>query len=441
MTTLTELVESGDIERLNDRLNELNTIEIADELARLDADQRAVPFRLLAKDRAIEVFEALDPADQQDLLDSLRDERVVQLFEAMDPDDRARLVDEMPAKVARRLLAGLSPWERALTATLLGYPEDTAGRIMSPEYVGLRAGMSAGQALDKVRHAGQSAETVYALPVTDDQRHLIGAIGLRDVVIADPDQRIGDLMETDVYSARVDDDQESVARLIGEADLLALPIVDTENRLVGIVTVDDAIAVLEEEETEDIARTGGAEPVGRPYFSVSVFRLARSRIVWLLLLIVAASLTVTVLDTFQGELETAVMLSLFIPLLIGTGGNTGAQSATTVVRALAVGEVRFEDLPRVVQREVRVGMMLGVGLVLIAVVPLSLLFGTQMGAIVALSVATICTFASTVGSLLPILAGRLGLDPAVLSAPFITTIVDTSGLVIYFLIAKIILGI
>jgi len=441
MTTLTELVESGDIERLNDRLNELNTIEIADELARLDADQRAVPFRLLAKDRAIEVFEALDPADQQDLLDSLRDERVVQLFEAMDPDDRARLVDEMPAKVARRLLAGLSPWERALTATLLGYPEDTAGRIMSPEYVGLRAGMSAGQALDKVRRAGQSAETVYALPVTDDQRHLIGAIGLRDVVIADPDQRIGDLMETDVYSARVDDDQESVARLIGEADLLALPIVDTENRLVGIVTVDDAIAVLEEEETEDIARTGGAEPVGRPYFSVSVFRLARSRIVWLLLLIVAASLTVTVLDTFQGELETAVMLSLFIPLLIGTGGNTGAQSATTVVRALAVGEVRFEDLPRVVLREVRVGMMLGVGLGLIAVVPVSLLFGTQMGAIVALSVATICTFASTVGSLLPILAGRLGLDPAVLSAPFITTIVDTSGLVIYFLIAKIILGI
>ena len=408
MPTLEELVESGDIERLNDRLNELNTVEIAEELARLDPEQRAVPFRLLAKDRAIEVFETLDPADQQDLLDSLRDERVVQLFEAMDPDDRARLVDEMPAKVARRLLAGLSPWERALTATLLGYPEDTAGRIMSPEYVSLRAGMSAEQALDKVRQAGSSAETVYALPVTDDQRHLIGAIGLRDVVMAEPDQRIGDLMETEteVYSARVDDDQEVVARLIGEADLLALPIVDTENRLVGIVTVDDAIEVLEEEETEDIARSG-VRSRGRPYFSVSVFRLARTRIVWLLLLIVAASLTVSVLDYFQLALETVVTLSLFIPLLIGTGGNTGAQSATTVVRALAVGEVRFEDLPRVVGREARVGLMLGVGLGVIAFIPVSFIFGTQMGAVVSLSVATICTFASTVGSLLPLLAGRL----------------------------------
>ena len=443
MPTLEELVENGDIERLNDRLNELNTVEIAEELARLDVDQRAVPFRLLAKDRAIEVFETLDPADQQALLDSLRDERVVQLFEDMDPDDRARLVDEMPATVARRLLAGLSPWERALTSTLLGYPEDTAGRIMSPEYVSLRSGMSAEQALEKVRHAGRSAETVYALPVTDDQRRLIGAIGLRDVVVAEPDQRIGDLMETEaeVYSARVDDDQETVARLIGEADLLALPIVDTENRLVGIVTVDDAMAVLEEEETEDIARTGGAEPVGRPYFSVSVFRLARTRIVWLLLLIVAASLTVSVLDFFHVALETVVTLSLFIPLLIGTGGNTGAQSATTVVRALALGEVRFEDLPRVVLREARVGLMLGMGLGVIAFVPVSLLFGTPMGTVVALSVATICTYASTVGSLLPILAGRVGFDPAVLSAPFITTIVDASGLVIYFLIAKLILGI
>jgi magnesium transporter len=301
--------------------------------------------------------------------------------------------------------------------------------------------MSAEQALAKVRRAGRSAETVYALPVTDDQRHLIGAIGLRDVVLADPDQRIGDLMETDVYSARVDDDQETVARLIGEANLLALPIVDTENRLVGIVTVDDAIAVLEEEETEDIARTGGAEPVGRPYFSVSVFRLARTRIVWLFLLIFAATLTVSVLDFFQATLEQVVTLSLFIPLLIGTGGNTGAQSATTVVRALAVGEVRFEDLPRVVFREARVGLMLGLGLGTIALVPVSLLFELRMGIVVAVTIVTICTYASTVGSLLPILAGRFGLDPAVLSAPSITTIVDASGLVIYFLIAKLVLGI
>jgi len=448
MPTLPELVESGDIERLNDWLKETNTVEIAEELARLDPEMRAVPFRLLPKDEAIEVFETLDPTDQQTLLESLRDERVIQLFEAMDPDDRARLVDEIPAKVARRLLAGLSPWERALTSTLLGYPEDTAGRIMSPEFVSLRAGMSVEQALDKVRRAGRSAETVYALPVTDDQRHLIGAIGLRDVVLADPDQRIGDLMEADVYSARVDDDQETVARLIGEANLLALPVVDTENRLVGIVTVDDAIEILEEEETEDIARTGGAEPVGRPYFTVSVFRLARTRIVWLFLLILAAGLTAYVLKVFEEDLATIVQLALFIPLLIGTGGNTGAQSATTVVRALAVGEVRFEDLPRVVGREARVGLMLGVGLGAAAFIPVMLFLSLtgatatapQIALVVSISIVTICTYASTIGSLLPILAGRVGLDPAVLSAPSITTIVDASGLVIYFVIARAVLG-
>ena len=389
MPDLSELVDAGDIERLNDWLNEATTVEIAEELARLDADERAVPFRLLAKDRAIEVFEALDPADQQALLRNLRDERVVQLFEAMDPDDRARLVDEMPAKVARRLLAGLSPWERALTATLLGYPEETAGRIMSPEYVSLRAGMSVAQALDKVRRAGRHAETVYALPVTDDQRRLIGAIGLRDLVLADPDQRIGDLMETDVYSARVDDDQETVARQIGEANILAMPVVDTENRLVGIVTVDDAIAVLEEEETEDIARTGGAEPVGRPYLTVSVLRLARTRIVWLFLLIVAASLTVNVLQVFEDDLESVVTLALFIPLLIGTGGNTGAQSATTVIRALAVGEVRSDDLPRVVFREARVGLVLGIGLGLVGLVPVSLLFSPELGVVIGLTILTL----------------------------------------------------
>jgi magnesium transporter len=254
-------------------------------------------------------------------------------------------------------------------------------------------------------------------------------------------------METDVYSARVDDDQETVARLIGEANLLALPIVDTENRLVGIVTVDDAIEILEEEETEDIARTGGAEPVGRPYFSVSVFRLARTRIVWLFLLIGAATLTVSVLDLFRDTLAELVVLSVFIPLLIGTGGNTGAQSSTTVVRALAVGEVRFEDLPRVVLREMRVGLMLGVGLGAIAFFPVAA-YATvfdpaddplRLAVVVSTSIVTICTYASTIGSLLPLLAGRLGLDPAVLSAPLITTLVDATGLVIYLVIARVVL--
>ena len=273
---LSELLDDGNLELIDRWLGQADVVEIADELSRVPREQRAVPFRLLARDRALEVFEALDPSLQQELLEGLREQNVRQLFEEMDPDDRARLTEEMPAKVARRLLAGLSPNERRLTATLLGYPEDSAGRLMSPEVASLRAGMAAGEALDRLRRIGRSAETIYALPVTDDYRRLVGVLGLRDLVLADPATPVGELMDTEVYSARVDTDQEEAARLMREADLLALPIVDSEDRLVGIVTVDDAMEVLEEEETEDLARAGGAEPLGRPYLATSILQIARS---------------------------------------------------------------------------------------------------------------------------------------------------------------------
>jgi len=436
-----DLVAARDVEALNEWLNQAGTLEIAEELARLDPAERAIPFRLLAKDRALEVFEALDPLHQQELLEGLREAGVGQLFEDMDPDDRARLVDEMPAKVAKRLLAGLSPHERALTATLLGYPENSAGRVMSPEVVNLRANQTVGDALARLRRIGTSAETIYALPVTDESRRLVGALGLRDLVLADPDQRIGDLMDEEVYSAHVDQDQEEVARLIQEADLLALPIVDAEGRLVGIVTVDDAMQILEEEQTEDVARAGGAEPLAHPYLSVSVLGLARSRVVWLLVLIVAATLTVNVLNIFEATLANVVALALFIPLVIGTGGNAGSQSATTVTRALAVGELRNTDVVLVVLREARVGLLLGAMLAAVALIPVSLFVGQQIATIVSLTLLAVCTLATLVGSLLPLLARRLGFDPAVMSAPFISTLVDATGLVVYFLIAKAILGI
>lgn len=436
-----ELVATRDINALNEWLITAGPLDIAEELARLAPPDRAIPFRLLAKDRALEVFELLDPLHQQELLDGLRDSSVRQLFEDMDPDDRARLVDEMPAKVAKQLLAGLSPRERTLTATLLGYPENSAGRVMSPEVVNLKANQSVGEALARVRRIGASAETIYALPVTDDARRLVGALGLRDLVLADPATKVGDLMDRDVYSARVDQDQEEVARLIQEADLLALPIVDAEGRLVGIVTVDDAMRILEEEQTEDVARAGGAEPLEHPYLSVSVLGLARSRIVWLLVLIVAATLTVNVLHVFEGTLAQVVALTLFIPLVIGSGGNAGSQSATTVTRALAVGELRTTDVALVVLREARVGLLLGTMLGALAFVPTMLFIDYRMAAVVSLTLLAVCTLATLVGSLLPLLARRVGFDPAVMSAPFISTLVDASGLVVYFLIAKAILGI
>jgi magnesium transporter len=315
----------------------------------------------------------------------------------------------------------------------------------------LRATMSAGDALAPLRRVGGSAETIYALPVTDDQRRLVGAMGLRDLVLANPDKRVSDLMDREVYSARVDEDQEAVARLMLDADLLALPIVDAEDRLVGIVTVDDAMQILEEEQTEDVARAGGAEPLAHPYLSVSILEIARSRVVWLLVLIVAATLTVQVLQLFEATLATQVALALFIPLVIGTGGNTGAQSATTVTRALAVGELRPTDVALVVLREVRVGLLLGAMLAVLAFLP-TLFFvggdprigqetGQRIAIVVSATLLTVCTLATLVGSLLPLLARRLGLDPAVMSAPLITTLVDASGLIVYFLIAKAVLGI
>ncbi|MGH2383687.1 MAG: magnesium transporter [Candidatus Limnocylindria bacterium] len=437
---LDELLEGGDLELIDRWLEHADVVQIADELSRLPREQRAVPFRLLRKDRALEVFELLDPSLQQELLEGLRDTNVRQLFEDLDPDDRARLTEEMPATVARRLLAGLSTNERRLTSTLLGYAEDSAGRLMSPEVVSLRAGMSAADALDRLRHVGRSAETIYALPVTDDQRRLVGALGLRDLVLADPATPVSELMDTDVYSARVDADQEEAARLIREADLLALPIVDTEDRLVGIVTVDDAMEVLEEEETEDVARSGGAEPLGRPYLATSILQLARSRVVWLIVFIAAGAITVRVMATFEDALADVVALALFVPLVIGTAGNTGAQSATTITRALAVGEVRMADIAPVVLREGSTGLLLGAILGTIAFGPIALAAELPIATVVSLTLLAACTLASLVGSVLPLGAKRLGVDPAVMSVPLITALIDASGLVVYFLIARVVLG-
>ena len=435
-----EILQGDDLELIGRWLAQADPVEIADELARVPRDRRAIPFRLLGKDEALEVFELLDPSVQQELLEGLRETNVRQLFEALDPDDRARLTEEMPAKVARRMLAGLSPAERQLTATLLGYAEDSAGRLMSPEVASLRAGMTAAQAIDRLRRIGRSAETIYALPVTDDRRRLVGVLGLRDLVLAEADALVGDLMDPDVYSARVDTDQEEVARLMREADLLALPIVDTEDRLVGIVTVDDAMEVLEEEETEDVARAGGAEPLRRPYLATSVLQVARSRVVWLVFLIVAATLTVNVLQVFEEDLTRVVALALFIPLVIGTGGNTGAQAATTVTRALAVGEVRLSDLGVVILREARVGLLLGAMLGVLAFGPAAFFADRDIAVVVSVTLVVVCTLAAFVGSLLPLVARRVGVDPAVMSAPFITTLVDASGLIVYFMVARVVLG-
>jgi magnesium transporter len=359
----------------------------------------------------------------------------------MDPDDRARMLKEAPAKVAKRVLAGLSAHERQMTAALLGYPEGSVGRFMTPEIVALQEDVTAGQALEVVRRRGAHAETIYTLPVVDRGRRLKGIVELRELVLSEPAAMVSDLVVTEPPRARATDPAEHAARLMRETNVLDLPVVDSEDRLVGLLTSDDAFEVIEAADTEDVARQAGSEPLERHYMSASVFHLSRTRMLWLMLLMVAATLTVSVTRAFEGELEAVTQLALFVPLLIGTGGNAGAQAATAAVRALAVGEVRVSDLLKVVWRECRTGLLLGCMLAGVGFFVGSFFVGFDVAAVVAITLILICGWASTVGGTMPLLAKRLRIDPAVVSAPMVTTLVDATGLVIYFTTAKVVLGI
>lgn len=397
--------------------------------------KRAATLTTLAPDRARAVFEQLEPTLQQEALVHLQDEQVHRLLEGLHPDDRARLLETLPDGTARLLLARLSRRQRRLTSKLLSFPAETAGRIMSPEYLPLRREQSVDEALDLIRREGRSVETLDALPVLDGDGLFAGLVMLRELVVAATEQKVENLMITAVPTVRPETDQEQVALLIQAADLLALPVVDSSGRLLGLITVDDAIDVLEIEHEEDLARAGASEPLDRPYFSTSVMRLTRARLVWLLLLAIAGALTVNVLAAFEDMLEQVVTLSLFIPLLIGIGGNSGAQSATTVIRAMATGELHNRRSLLVVFRETSVGFLLGAAVAALAYLPVVWLFSAPVALTVCLTLVAICTLATLVGSTMPIVAGRLNIDPAVVSAPVVTTLVDATGLLVYFGIA------
>lgn len=417
----------------------LSASETIDALERMGSKQRALVFRLLPKGKALEVFEGLDATLQGELVQALKDEEVASVFAVMDPDDRVSLLDELPASVATRLLQALPPAERDLTATVLGYPQGSIGRRMSPEYVSTHPELTAEQTLDRLRARLSDAETIYTLPVVDGQRRLVGIVSLRDLMTVAPETSVADLLHQ-AHSVHATEDAETAARRCADLRLLALPVVDAESRLVGILTVDDALGILEEADSEDQARIGGAEPLRRPYLATPLRSIVRSRVVWLLVLAVGATLTVQVLAVFEATLEQMVVLSLFIPLLIGTGGNTGNQAATTVTRALALGDVKPRDILKVTAREIRVGLSLGLLLGAVAFFVAALAFGPAIGAVIGLTLLSICTMAATMGGAMPLIAKTLRVDPAVFSNPFITTFVDATGLIVYFLIARALLG-
>ncbi len=434
------LVSGSELESLSALVAETSSPDIADLLYRLPAVDGAVVYRLLPKDKAIDVFEILDSAAQADLVTELAETEVVNVFEALDPDDVVGLLDELPAKVTKRLLRTLSPRQRTATAPILGYPHGSVGRKMTPEYVSARPEEAVSEVLVRLRRNANNYETVYTVPIVDDARVLVGICSLRDLLVAYEGAIIGDIMELPA-SVRTLDDSEVSARRLVDSGVLALPVVDREERLVGLFTIDDAVRIIRAEDDEDAARTGATEPLRRTYLLTTPFHMTKSRIAWLLVLAVSAILTINVLQIFEGALEEAYFLALFIPLLTGTGGNTGAQAATTVTRSLAMNELSARDTWKVAFKEVRTGFLLGLALGSLGFVLATIVFGVGIGAVIGLTLLSICTMAATVGGLMPMLATVVRVDPAVFSTPFISTFADATGLIIYFSIAKAILGI
>lgn len=421
----------------------LDTPPIQDIVALVERQNNvraAVVLRLLPRDKSIEVFDALDSAHQADIIDELGNADVYAFFDELDPDDRVSLLDELPAEIADRLLRSLDKTERDVTGVVLGYPKGSVGRRMSPEVPEIYREMTVDEALAKLRATADGVETIYALPVTRKDRRLVGVVSFRELFMARGNRMVEDLMREPVFAYAYDDAEET-ARWFLPLDLLAMPIVDESKRLVGLLTWDDATDIVEEEDSEDSARAGGTEALQQPYMSTPLLKLVRSRIVWLLVLAVSALLTVQVLDAFEETLAAAVVLSLFIPLLTGTGGNTGNQAATTVTRALALGDVRKKDILAVMWRELRVGMLLGAVLGLLGVGLATLAYGFDIGLVIGITLFLVCSMSATVGGMMPILAKAVGADPAVFSNPFISTFCDATGLIIYFFIAKAVLGI
>jgi magnesium transporter len=434
------LLEQNNFQGAKALLVPVQPADIAEAIEGLPETMQAIAFRLLSKREAIEVYENLDSSIQQSLIEDFKRQDVIDIVDKMSPDDRARLFDELPAKVVRNLLTQLSAQERQATSLLLGYEAGTAGRIMTPEYISLKEHWTVEQSLEHIRRLANVSETVYYLYVTDSARQLTGILSLRQLVIGQPNHTIGALMTREVVSVQTDTDQEDVARLIQRYDFLAVPIVDTEQRLVGIVTVDDVIDILEEEATKDIYALGGLQSSGENYFQTDLLAVARKRVVWLSVLLVTNTVTAAVIRSQQETIQQVAVLAAFIPLLIGSGGNVGAQSSTVVIRGLNTDELQIRNAMEVIRREAIAGAFLGFMLGCAVAIWSYFLQGEQaewaISLVVGGSLVLISVLASSAGAALPFLFLSLGFDPALMSAPFITTVVDVLGVLTYLNLAR-----
>ena len=439
----TSLSEIADLNQLKQELNEMPAIDVGDYIAELPPERRAIAFRLLNKTQATDVFEYLPQEIQEDLIGSLHNAQVCQIVESMRPDDRAELFDELPAGIAKRLVQQLSPEERQATATILGYAEGTAGRVMTTEYVRLRQGLTVGEALTKIRLADRDKETVYYAYVTDDNRKLKQVVSLRQLLFSIPDVQIGDIASDRVIKAKTEMPQEEVAQLMKRYDLIAVPVVDREDRLVGIITVDDVVDILEQEATEDIQRLAGVSSGDESSLSHPLEKL-RNRLPWLvgvMALYIGAS---SAIAPFQKTISLVPVLAVIMPLFSNTGGTVGIQALTVTIRSLGVGEVTPADTMKILRREVLAG--LGTALALgTTMVLLSLIWTSPetrwVGFVAGLVMAANSVIAVTLGTLLPMGLKRLKLDPALISGPLVTTMLDTIGFILFLTLITISLNI
>lgn len=437
-----ELIHEGNRQELLSRLTlAAREGRISDHLQEFSNREIHSLADLLGDEDFGDLLGEMEPSDAADLLTRLAVRDAADVLEAMDPDDAADVVGEFDEAEANRFLIEMEPVEAAELRQLLSYPPDTAGGRMTPAFIAISPDLRADQAVVALRQLSEEAETINYVYVTDEEEHLIGVLSLRGLVLSPPDTPVRNVMVTDTMTVHVDMDQEDAARILIDNDLLAIPVIDDDRRLQGIITADDVSDIIEQETTEDIERLGGSAPLEEPYLRARPVHLVKKRIGWLLLLFVAQAYTGTVLAFYEDTLEAATALVFFMPLLIGTGGNAGSQVVTTIVRAMGVGDVVFKDIFKILWKEMQTGLLLGVALAVVVFGrALMLGVGTDIGVVVSLTILAVVIWAVTVGAILPLVLRQLRVDPAVVSAPFISTLVDGTGLLIYFTIAGIVLG-
>ncbi len=444
-----QLIQTQSLDKLRQELSEIHVSDIAEMIIELPPEQEAVIFRVLPKEQASAVFAYLPLDAQEQMVRSLSRGDMLALVDNMPPDDRTRLFEELPAEVTRRLLESLSPEELKHARALLGYPENSAGRFMTPEYVTIEPQMTAGQALERIRKTGRGKETLNFVYVVDESGKLVEDLRLGSLVLADPETKILDIEDPPLVSVKATDDREEVLQIFEKYDRIALPVTDDAGKMLGIITVDDVLDVAEARSTEDIQKIGGSEALDAPYTQVSTLTLVRKRGGWLSALFLGEMLTATAMGYFEGEIAKAVVLALFVPLIISSGGNSGSQASSLIIRALALQELHLRDWFRVFRRELLSGVILGCLLGAIGFLRIALWerfhlynYGPHYWLVaftVWASLIGVVTFGTLAGAMLPFVLRRLGFDPATSSAPFVATLVDVSGLVIYFTVALVIL--